>query len=147
MSTRSAIAIEMPDHTVESCYCHSDGYPAYNGAFLNKYYNSAEMARTLVDSGGISSIDKCIGEKHGFDYDERRDACTFYNRDRGDEKEISTWPDRSSLVKNASDHYNAEYLYLFILAGEWLVYDIDHPDNGFVPVATHPDVVNSDYVK
>ena len=157
MSTRSQIAIELPDNTIQTVYCHQDGYPAYNGAILLRYYNSAEMARQLIDSGGISSIAEKIGSKHSFGYgeggDRPDDECIFYHRDRGEEMEICTVASRQELVDKITEgeytfhRGDAEYFYLFSLAGEWLVCDADNFVGGFVPLKTHPEVINSKYVE
>jgi len=40
MSTRSNIAIELPDGKVKAIYVHSDGYPNGVGHCLLNYYNA-----------------------------------------------------------------------------------------------------------
>lgn len=42
MSTRSTIGIRHEDGSVTKIYCHWDGYIEWNGAILQKYYNTAD---------------------------------------------------------------------------------------------------------
>jgi len=95
MGTRSTIALEFADGTVEQVYCHWDGYLAYNGQMLLEYYSNPFILRDLIDLGDISSLKPTIGTKHAFshfdtemkqeDYDALyRDMTTFYGRDRGE---------------------------------------------------------------
>jgi len=95
MGTRSTIALEFADKSVEQVYCHWDGYLAYNGQMLLEYYSNPFILRDLIDLGDISSLKPTIGTKHAFshfdtemkqeDYDALyRDMTTFYGRDRGE---------------------------------------------------------------
>lgn len=54
MSTRSRIGIEGEDGTIQSIYCHSDGYPSGVGAVLLAHHNSAPAAMALVALGDLS---------------------------------------------------------------------------------------------
>lgn len=59
MSTRSAIITINPDRkSYSGIYCHSDGYPSWNGFLLQKFFNTEESARSLVSLGSISAISK-----------------------------------------------------------------------------------------
>ena len=113
MATRSTIALEFADGTVEQVYCHWDGYLAHNGQILLKHYSNPFILRDLIDMGDVSSLGKIIGTKHPFspfvsDTDEFKalhideqtrikeeiksyyeaaqaaGATTFYGRDRGE---------------------------------------------------------------
>jgi hypothetical protein len=96
MGTRSTIALEFADGTVEQVYCHWDGYLAHNGQILQKHYINPFILRDLIDLGDISSLGKEIGEKHAFSHFELRaeevqaykelteNWTTFYGRDRGE---------------------------------------------------------------
>lgn len=97
MATRSTIALEFADGTVQQVYCHWDGYLDNNGAILKEHYTDAFKLRELIDLGDLSSLGSVIGDKHSFDIpfkygtpeyeaeaELRRDICTFYGRDRGE---------------------------------------------------------------
>ena len=60
MSTRSRIAIELPDGKVKSIYCHNDGYLDHNGRILNNFYTDREKVRALIKLGDISSLSEEI---------------------------------------------------------------------------------------
>jgi hypothetical protein len=66
MGTRSTIALEFADGTVEQVYCHWDGYLAHNGQILLKHYSDPFVLRDLIDLGDISSLGKIIGTSHPF---------------------------------------------------------------------------------
>lgn len=57
MGTRSTIAIEFADGTVQQVYCHWDGYLAHNGKILAEHYMDPFKVRALVDLGGFSSLE------------------------------------------------------------------------------------------
>jgi hypothetical protein len=96
MGTRSTIALEFADGTVEQVYCHWDGYLAHNGKILRDYYSNPFILRDLIDMGDISSLGKIVGTKHPFSPHEgetqkalyeaamSQGATTFYGRDRGE---------------------------------------------------------------
>jgi hypothetical protein len=94
MGTRSTIALEYADGTIEQVYCHWDGYLAHNGQILLKHYSNPFILRDLIDLGDISSLRPTVGTKHAFSklevpmdgeaYDKLYgDMTTFYGRDRG----------------------------------------------------------------
>ena len=60
MGTRSTIAIEFADGTVQQVYCHWDGYLEYNGKILATHYMDPYKVRDLVDLGGFSSLDTTV---------------------------------------------------------------------------------------
>ena len=51
MGTRSTIALEFADGTVEQVYCHWDGYLDHNGAILKEHYSDPYKLRELIDLG------------------------------------------------------------------------------------------------
>jgi hypothetical protein len=122
MGTRSTIALEFADGTVEQVYCHWDGYLAHNGQILQKHYINPFVLRDLIDLGDISSLGKEIGEKHAFSQFELRaeevqaykelteNWTTFYGRDRG-ETGVSAkkFKDYEDYVAN---HQYEEYDYI-----------------------------------
>ena len=95
MGTRSTIALEFADGTVEQVYCHWDGYLAHNGQILLKHYSNPFILRDLIDLGDISSLKPTVGTKHAFSHfgttlDQEAynflygEMTTFYGRDRGE---------------------------------------------------------------
>ena len=124
MSTRSYICIERKKPTgeiwYEGVYCHSDGYPSYNGKILYNYYSKREDVEKLISLGDLSVLDKRIepteGSGHCWDYDNReRGVCVFYGRDRGEE---GVEPKEVKLEELVSDIW-IEYIYVFGLDDEW----------------------------
>lgn len=118
MSTRSKIAIKKKDGSIESIYCHSDGYLEYNGVILNNYYKDAEKVQNLINLGDIS----CLGPKvmpdpsmpHSFDYDERQEDVTVaYGRDRGEkETDKKVFKDLDDFKEHLEGTW-CEYAYMF----------------------------------
>lgn len=67
MGTRSTIALEFADGTVEQIYCHWDGYLSGVGAQLQSDYTDPFALRDLIDAGDTSTI--------GSPYSERGENC------------------------------------------------------------------------
>jgi len=122
MGTRSTIALEFADGTVEQVYCHWDGYLAHNGEILAEHYSDPFKLQKLIDLGDLSSLKPEIGEKHAFSEFELRaeevagykilteNWTTFYGRDRG-ETNIN-----ARKYKNADEYFDCsqqeEYDYI-----------------------------------
>ena len=83
MATRSTIALEFADGTVQQVYCHWDGYLAHNGKILAGHYINPFKLRELIDLGDMSSLGERIGTQHAFDKAPEGE-CTFYKRDRNE---------------------------------------------------------------
>ena len=47
MATRSTIAIQLENGSINQVYCHWDGYLSNNGKILMEYYNNAEIIKYL----------------------------------------------------------------------------------------------------
>ena len=122
MGTRSTIALEFADGTVEQVYCHWDGYLSHNGQILLKHYSNPFILRDLIDLGDISSLKPTIGTKHAFSHFELRaeevaeykvlteNMTTFYGRDSGE-----TGTDKKSFVDfqdYLAHHQYEEYDYI-----------------------------------
>jgi hypothetical protein len=137
MGTRSTIALEFADGTVEQVYCHWDGYLEHNGKILAEHYSDPYKLRDLIDQGGISSLGKVIGKKHPFGpaYNETdiakqakvqkeviaaRDAgyTTFYARDRGEDLTKEQFVDFQDYLAH---HQYEEYEYILRRDGNWYV--------------------------
>lgn len=114
MSTRSNIAIKRKNGTVDSIYCHWDGYLSYNGKILLEYYQDVNKINKLIELGDISSLNKEIeptGE-HTFDAPQK-DVTVFYGRDRGDDnvgKQV--WNSLTEYFRNV-DTLLIEYIYVY----------------------------------
>jgi len=121
MGTRSTIALEFADGTVQQVYCHWDGYLSNNGQILQEHYSDPFKLRELIDLGDLSSLRPEVGASHPFSqFDttmttEQFDAlygnmCTFYGRDR---KETGVgakkFKDYADYIEN---HQYEEYEYI-----------------------------------
>ena len=143
MGTRSTIALEYADGTVEQVYCHWDGYLEHNGKILQEYYSNPFILRDLIDLGDISSLRPTVGTKHAFSrlevpmddeaYDKLYgDMTTFYGRDRGE--------DGVSAKKFASyedyllNHQYEEYEYILRSVGGEAVWFVADHSNDFKPL-------------
>ena len=120
MATRSTIALEFADGTVEQVYCHWDGYLEHNGKILQEHYSNPFKLKQLIQLGALSSLSTEIGEKHSFDNpgkygspeyvkyrEETEHMCLFYARDRGEELVKHSFKDFEDYVKNVQrEEYN-----------------------------------------
>lgn len=129
MATRSTIALEYADGTVEQVYCHWDGYLEHNGKILFEHYSNPFVLRDLIDLGSVSSLGVKIGRKHAFspfegdkaDYDQAmEEGCTtFYGRDRGETgTEANRFKDFEDYKAN---HQTEEFEYILRTDGNWYV--------------------------
>ena len=71
MGTRSTIALEFADGTVEQVYCHWDGYLSNNGQILLNHYMDPFEVKALVGLGGFSSLKQTFGETADEAYTQR----------------------------------------------------------------------------
>ena len=126
MSTNCNIGIENQDGSVEYIYCNFDGYIAGVGETLMKYYTTPERIREIISMGDISSLDKHIhpspNKLHSFSCPQEN-VCIFYNRDRGDDKNLSG-------TYNALKYFeiHSEFLYLFTKGSWWYSTDNGLPE-------------------
>jgi hypothetical protein len=85
MGTRSTIALEFADGTVEQVYCHWDGYLSHNGRILQAHYMDPFEVKALVRLGGFSSLKETFGETADEAYTQRgEDLCINKFRDFND---------------------------------------------------------------
>lgn len=54
MATRALIGLLKQDGKVVVVHSHSDGYPEYLGAILNKYYLTINKVKQLLKMGDVS---------------------------------------------------------------------------------------------
>jgi hypothetical protein len=126
MGTRSTIALEYADGTVEQIYCHWDGYLSNNGQILARHYSDPFKVRQLMDLGDMSSLGERIGTQHAFDKAPEGE-CTFYLRDRKEQGcKAKKFKDYADYVEN---HQYEEYEYILRQVdgkAVWFVADHDN---------------------
>ena len=144
MATRSTIALEFADGTVQQVYAHWDGYLEGNGKTLFENYSDPFKLRELIDLGDISSLGENIGSKHpfspfgegdkaAFDAAQEAGATTFYGRDRGETGvEAKTFKSFSDYVVN---HQYEEYEYILRNIDGKAVWFVAEHSNRYVPLA------------
>lgn len=108
MATRSKIAIEKQDGTVESIYCHFDGYLSHNGETLQKHYSTKEKMEKLIELGNISSLGNTP------------EATEAYHRDRGEDLNLTSYPNVATLFEDGFNS-GAEYVYCLTKENRLLV--------------------------
>jgi len=110
MSTRSLVAIELPDGKVKSIYVHSDGYVEGNGKLLVNHYATYDKAIKLFDYGDCSYLGETTNE------------CSFYKRDWGRDGhgDTATYNNEFCLMYEYSGATMIEYIYIY-KGGEWHV--------------------------
>ena len=62
MGTRSTIALQFADGTVEQIYCHWDGYLDHNGQILEQSYMDPFKVKELLALGDFSSLRETVEE-------------------------------------------------------------------------------------
>lgn len=118
MATRSRIAIENPDGTVTSIYCHWDGYPEGVGGTLITHYTQPEKVKALIALGSLSYVELNLAPEPGVEHtfmNPAKRVTVAYHRDRGE-------PFEQEQHANAEEFFNGdieEFGYLF-QNGEWL---------------------------
>ena len=143
MGTRSTIALEFADGTVQQVYCHWDGYLEHNGKILYQHYSNPFKLRELIDLGDLSSLRPTLGERHPFSPFEVKmpltehdalygEMCTFYARDRGESGcAAKKFKDYADYVEN---HSYQEYEYILRqVDGQAVWFVADHKDK-YVPL-------------
>lgn len=112
MSTRSNIAIERKNKTVEAVYCHWDGYLSNNGQILLDNYKDIDKINNLILKGDIGSLGENI------------EACDFYEDEN---YKASFFKSLDEYLKQV-DTLWIEYIYIFSESeGKW--YYIETHDN------------------
>ena len=77
MGTRSTIALEFADGTVEQVYCHWDGYLSNNGQILQTHYMDPFKVKALVALGGFSSLEDTVEATALQAYTQRGEECSI----------------------------------------------------------------------
>ncbi len=103
MGTRSRIGIERKDSSIESIYCHYDGYLEHNGLMLYEHYNSKEKVEELINLGDISVLYENITPDpklhHSFE-NSQENVVVAYTRDRKEKYDYN-----KSLYNETIDQY------------------------------------------
>ena len=146
MGTRSTIALEFADGTVQEVYCHWDGYLSHNGAILQEHYLDPFKLRDLIDLGGLSKLGPEVGVKRPFDNPGKygspeyiafqnlyANQCTFYTRDRGERLQVNKFKDYEDYLAN---HMYEEFEYILRQVNGKAVWFVDCGATGYVPLAT-----------
>lgn len=120
MATRSTIAIENLDGTINQVYCHWDGYISNNGVLLNKHYKTRDLVEKLILGGGISSLGEYVSDEYrSFDRPSDSDYYTTYYSYRGEITEIRFFKDFEDYEAN---HQYEEFEYIFTKDNVWSVF-------------------------
>ena len=130
MSTRSVIGIMNNDNSVNSVYCHFDGYPEHTGYFLKKFFDTTDKVENLISNGDISSL----VSSRNWESDEKGLNPTinnkqvlktvYYNNRPNKELTNCQWenikPQKHKSVLEFFERDCAdEYKYLFLPSGKW----------------------------
>lgn len=136
MSTRSNIAIQLPDGKVKVIYVHSDGYPDGVGKCLIENYNDYEKAIKLFNHGDASYLGSTI------------DECSFYGRDWKRNIDHARIYNTEWLYMNAmrGEEWHIEYIYLF-KDGAWFVSSGEYvnAEDTSIPTKVYGDSQNIGY--
>jgi hypothetical protein len=114
MGTRSTIAIQKTDGSVEQIYCHWDGYLDHNGTILKTNYKTPAEVKRLIRLGDLSSLGirvDPINDHHAFETPEKG-TCLYYGRDRG-EPDISFRKFEDMIWFRLNGQWE-EYNYLYV---------------------------------
>ena len=132
MGTRSTIALEFADSTVQMVYCHWDGYIEHNGAILEKHYKDPFVLQKLIDLGDMSSLGERIGTQHAFEKAPQGE-CTFYGRDRNESGcEARKFKDYLDYAEN---HQYEEFEYILRNIDGKAVWFVSDHGKDFVPLS------------
>ena len=117
MSTRAAIAMRLPDNTIQAIYCHNDGYPGWVGSVLGGFYKTEERVKALFALGALSQLwpklEPAPGVPHTF-HEPQKGVTIAYHRDRGEPlRPGKTYSSLEEYEKDAPETFCADHLYLF----------------------------------
>ena len=118
MGTRSTIALEFADKSVEQVYCHWDGYLSNNGQILAKHYMDPFNVKELVALGGFSSLDPTV----------EGTAVTAYTQ-RGEDIRIEKFVDFQDYLAH---HQYEEYDYILRQVDGKAVWFVSDHDGAYV---------------
>ena len=121
MSTRSRILWKKQDGTIESIYCHHDGYPEYVGRILVHKYTEENLDK-LMELGDLSTLGEVpTSDSKGWDdynYVKRNRCCLAY-RDRGEtDVDSLKFASEEEFKKECAAGFEEECNYLY-KDGKW----------------------------
>jgi hypothetical protein len=135
MSTRGRIAIQLPDESILSVYCHFDNYPKGTGVNLVEHFSNREDVEELIDGGDIS----CLWTNVGWNNETLSETGPLYYSSRGEE--CPPYHD-NNLREYLSE--GEEYAYIFTLEDEWVCYNMHQFDGSKSPeIVEIPDSVTA----
>lgn len=122
MSTRSRIGILNDDGSVDSIYCHHDGYLSHTGDLLIHCYDTEQKVRELLKLCDISGLEGTIKQTQDLAYNSN-----------GEDTEVLRSANVSEFLEDGE-----EYNYLF-KDGKWHVYSYDITDEEVTPELIESD--------
>ena len=122
MATRSRIGIENEDGSIDSIYCHWDGYPDHHLPILEDNYRERDKVAKLIGLGNLSELAPEIEPtgSHSFK-DPQSGVCVAYLRDRGETGQEPVSHSSLDDFKRFANQGWAEWLYVFGQDGTWKV--------------------------
>ena len=133
MSTRGRIAIQLPDESILSVYCHFDNYPKGTGVNLVEHFSNREDVEELIDGGDIS----CLWTNVGWNNETLSETGPLYYSSRGEECP----PHHDNNLEEYLSK-GEEYAYIFTLEDEWVCYNMHQFDGSKGPeIVEIPDSV------
>ena len=142
MSTRCLIAVINTDGTGQYIYCHSDGYPEWNGRLLLTYYPTKAKALEIMALGDLGSLGRSLAsesevnrletaDRPDYECAIRADRTSANHRDRGE-----SWKDSApghlseglvELDRMIKEPYRTDAIYCYaFVANCWMVYIRDY---------------------
>jgi hypothetical protein len=103
MGTRSTIALEFADGTVEQVYCHWDGYLEHNGKILRDHYMNPFKVKKLVALGGFSSLSETVEGTASTAYTQRgEDICIGKYKDFNEYKHEAQFEEYDYILRQVN---------------------------------------------
>jgi hypothetical protein len=120
MGTRSTIALEFADGTVEQVYCHWDGYLSNNGKILVEHYLNPFKLKQLLALGGFSSLRDTVEETAETAYTQRGEECMINKYKNADEYfDCSQQEEYDYILRNVNG-IAVWYVRCYATNGQWV---------------------------
>ena len=122
MGSRSTIALEFADGTVQQVYCHWDGYLAHNGRILDDHYMDPFKVKQLVALGGFSSLRPTVEETAESAYTQRGEDLDINKYKNTDEYfDCSQQEEYDYILRDSAANGGATWFVRFYATdGEWI---------------------------
>ena len=118
MSTRSTIALEFADGTVQQVYVHFDGYLDGVGAELKSDYSDPFKLRELIDGGDMSTIGEPYTDR-GESYEDTKARC-YQNVD---EYFAECQQEEYDYILRPIDGRGVWFVRCYATDGKWVTFD------------------------